>query len=123
MLSVECFKQLVIPAYSLALDVKQAHSIFAGAHLQAFRLWLKNVRFLDHPRYLSLSYRDEALKRDLEIRSSCSFLGQKPKVDIGSSGMETDDEMTKNNHPDFKDAGGSVRGRWCVWRDAQWPWC
>jgi hypothetical protein len=23
----------------------------------------------------------------------------------------------------LKEGGGSVRGRWCVWRDAQWPWC
>ncbi|KAM0851329.1 hypothetical protein ACQ4PT_052498 [Festuca glaucescens] len=100
------------------------HKVAAGIYWEAFRLWLKNVRFLDHPRYLSLSYRDEALKRDLEIRSSCSFLGQKMRANIGSGGTMTTDERTENtNHQDYKDGGGSIRGRWCVWRDAQWPWC
>ncbi|EMS50968.1 hypothetical protein TRIUR3_10317 [Triticum urartu] len=90
----------------------------------AFRLWLKNVRFLDHPRYLSGSYRSEALKRDLEIRSSCSFLHQKPRESIGRSSTATTDETTENsNHQDYKDGRGSIGARWCVWRDAQWPWC
>lgn len=92
------------------------HKVAAGIYWEAFRLWLKNVRFLDHPRYLSLSYREEALKRDLEIRSSCSFLRQKPKANIGSSSTETIDERTETSNQ-------SIRGRWCEWRDAQWPWC
>uniref|UniRef100_A0ACD5UYT1 Uncharacterized protein n=1 Tax=Avena sativa TaxID=4498 RepID=A0ACD5UYT1_AVESA len=97
------------------------HKVAAGIYWEAFRLWLKNVRFLDHPRYLSLSYRDDALKRDHEIRSSCSFLRDKPKENIGSGGMET---TNKNSNPqDYKDGGGSIRERWCEWRDAQWPWC
>lgn len=92
------------------------HKVAALIYWEALRLWLKNVKFLDHPRYLSLSYRDEALKRDLEIRSSCSFL-QKQKVNNQRSG--TADETTESsNHQDYK-GEGSVTKRWCVWRDAQ----
>ena len=72
---------------------------------------MKNVRFLDHPRYLGGSYRSEALKRDLEIRSSCSFLRQKPREGIGRSGTATTDETAENsNHQDYKDNGVSIRG-------------
>ncbi|VAH52800.1 unnamed protein product [Triticum turgidum subsp. durum] len=100
------------------------HKVAAGIYWEAFRLWLKNVRFLDHPRYLSGSYRSEALKRDLEIRSSCSFLHQKPRESIGRSGTATTDETAENsNHQNYKDGGGSIGARWCVWTDAQWPWC
>lgn len=98
------------------------HKVAAGIYWEAFRLWLKNVRFLDHPKYLSLNYRDDALKRDLKIRSSCTFL-QKQKADNVRSGKTPDDETTESNHQDHKDGGRSVKGRWCVWRDAQWPWC
>ncbi|XP_062187881.1 uncharacterized protein LOC133891179 [Phragmites australis] len=85
----------------------------------AFRLWLKNVKFLDHPRYSNLSYRDKALKLDLEIRSSCSFL-QNHKVNNQRSSI-TDKTTGISNHVDNKGDGNIIKG-WCVWRDAQWPW-
>ncbi|WVZ61910.1 hypothetical protein U9M48_011718 [Paspalum notatum var. saurae] len=87
--------------------------------LKALRLWLKNVKFLDHPRYLNLSYRDEALKRDLELRSSCSFL-QRQKVSSQRSSV-TEKTTEISNHVDNK-GDENITKRWCVWRDAQWPW-
>ncbi|TVU41395.1 hypothetical protein EJB05_14910, partial [Eragrostis curvula] len=74
---------------------------------KALRLWLKNVRFQDHPRYLNPNYRDEALKRDIEIRSSCSFL-QKQKVNNQSSGI------TKNttDNLDNRENGDENMKRW-----------
>ncbi|KAL6647047.1 hypothetical protein ACP70R_014484 [Stipagrostis hirtigluma subsp. patula] len=89
------------------------HKVAAWIYWEALRLWLKNVKFLDHPRYLNLGYRDQALKRDLEIRSSCSFL-QKPR-----SRSELATEIS--NHQDNK-GDGNIMKRWCVWKDAQWPW-
>ncbi|RLM84624.1 uncharacterized protein C2845_PM04G02690 [Panicum miliaceum] len=85
----------------------------------ALRLWLKNVKFLDHPRYLNQSYRDEALKRDLELRSSCSFL-RKQKANNQRSSC-TDEMREILNHLDSK-GDENITKRWCVWRDAQWPW-
>ncbi|GJN10268.1 hypothetical protein PR202_ga28347 [Eleusine coracana subsp. coracana] len=84
----------------------------------ALRLWLKNVKFLDHPRFVNLSYRDEALKRDLDIRSSCSFL-QKQKVDSQRSSVT---EVTTDNSYKRENGDKNIMKRWCVWRDAQWPW-
>uniref|UniRef100_N1QSI2 Uncharacterized protein n=1 Tax=Aegilops tauschii TaxID=37682 RepID=N1QSI2_AEGTA len=109
---------------SIAQEIADVGNCYIVTKVQAFRLWLKNVRFLDHPRYLSGSYRSEALKRDLEIRSSCSFLHQIPRESIGRSGTATTYETAENsNHQDYKAGGGSIGARWCVWRDAQWPWC
>ncbi|XP_062190300.1 uncharacterized protein LOC133893317 isoform X2 [Phragmites australis] len=86
---------------------------------KALRLWLKNVKFLDHPRYLNSGYRDEALKRDLEIRSSCIFL---KKQKVNNQGSSSTDEATENSDHLDSQGKGNIMKRWCVWRDAQWPW-
>ncbi|KAL5198651.1 hypothetical protein ABZP36_002163 [Zizania latifolia] len=96
------------------------HKVAAGIYWEAVRLWMKNVKFLDHPRYLNnASYRDEAQKRDLEIRSSCSFL-QKHKVNNQNSGCAN--EIAEISNHDGRNGEGNIKNRWCVWRDAQWPW-
>ncbi|KAF8732265.1 hypothetical protein HU200_016244 [Digitaria exilis] len=95
------------------------HKVAAWIYWEALRLWLKNVKFLDHPRYLNQNYRNEALKRDLELRSSCSFL-QKQKANNQRS-SSTNETCEILNHLDNK-GDESVTKRWCVWRDAQWPW-
>ncbi|KAJ1287772.1 hypothetical protein BS78_02G036300 [Paspalum vaginatum] len=95
------------------------HKVAAWIYWEALRLWLKNVKFLDHPRYLKLSYRDSALKRDLELRSSCSILQGKKVSSQRSSVTEKTTEIS--NHVDNK-GDENITKRWCVWRDAQWPW-
>uniref|UniRef100_A0A0E0E7J5 DUP1365 proein n=1 Tax=Oryza meridionalis TaxID=40149 RepID=A0A0E0E7J5_9ORYZ len=95
------------------------HKVAAGIYWEAVRLWLKSVKFLDHPRYLNLNYRDEAQKRDLEIRSSCSFL-QKQKLNDQRTGR-ADETAEITDHHDHN-GEESVMKRWCVWTDAQWPW-
>uniref|UniRef100_J3MIM3 Uncharacterized protein n=2 Tax=Oryza brachyantha TaxID=4533 RepID=J3MIM3_ORYBR len=93
------------------------HKVAVGIYWEAVRLWLKSVKFLDHPRYLNMAYRDEAQKRDLEIRSSCSFL-QKQKLNDQRSGSAADEISVHHDHS----GEGGVTKRRCVWRDAQWPW-
>ena len=113
-------------AHELLLHSSHYWVLFSGysyfcsaAIVQALRLWLKNVKFLDHPRYLNLNYRDEALKRDLELRSSCSFLREQKANNQRSS--STDEKSEISDHLDNKGNENLTR-RWCVWRDAQWPW-
>ncbi|KAG2631695.1 uncharacterized protein LOC120659348 [Panicum virgatum] len=95
------------------------HKVAAWIYWEALRLWLKNVKFLDHPRYLSLNYRDEALKRDLELRSTCSFLLKQKADNQRSSSIDVSREIS--NHLDSK-GDDNITKRWCIWRDAQWPW-
>ncbi|CAD6221170.1 unnamed protein product [Miscanthus lutarioriparius] len=95
------------------------HKVAAWIYWEALRLWLKNVKFLDHPRYLNPSYRDEALERDLKLRASCSYL-QRQKVNNQRS-RTTEKTAGITNHVDGK-SDENMTKRWCVWRDAQWPW-
>ncbi|CAN6196891.1 unnamed protein product [Urochloa humidicola] len=94
------------------------HKVAAWIYWEALRLWLKNVIFLDHPRYLNQNYRDEALKRDLELHS-CSFLRKQKANNQRSS--STDEPCEISNHSD-NTGDENIMKRWCVWRDAQWPW-
>ncbi|KAL5196587.1 hypothetical protein ABZP36_000099 [Zizania latifolia] len=96
------------------------HKVAAGIYWEAIKLWLKNVKFLDHPRYQNnVSYRTEAQKRDLEIRSSCSFLQKQNMNDRRSTSA---DEIAEISNQHDHNGEESVEKRWCVWRDAQWPW-
>ncbi|KAL6880210.1 hypothetical protein ACP4OV_011775 [Aristida adscensionis] len=95
------------------------HKVAAWIYWEALRLWLKDVKFLDHPRYINPSYRDEALQRDIEISSSCSFL-QKQKMENRRNGSINDTTEISNHQDNSGD--GNIMKRWCVWKDAQWPW-
>ncbi|XP_020095194.1 uncharacterized protein LOC109714881 isoform X1 [Ananas comosus] len=74
------------------------HKVAMWIYWEALRLWLKNVKFLGHPKYRNPNYRAEALLRDQEL--SCN----KNLNNSNSTSTEGD------------------KKRWCVWRDAQWPW-
>lgn len=81
----------------LTVHVQQfTHSV------QAVKLWWKNVSFLDHPRYMNPKYRDDAVQRDQEL---CCFHRIR---EAGNGPSHGGDRKSRN--------------RWCVWRDAQWPW-
>ncbi|KAJ6815675.1 uncharacterized protein M6B38_133550 [Iris pallida] len=75
------------------------HKVAVWIYLQAVKLWWKNVSFLGHPKYTYPMYRDKALARDRELHCS------------GHSGKDSDGTRDRDD-----------RKRWCVWRDAEWPW-
>ncbi|CAL9127371.1 unnamed protein product [Musa acuminata var. zebrina] len=77
------------------------HKVAMWIYWQALKLWWKNVKFLDHPKYLNSRYRDDAVLRDRELLSQNA--GQSKILPNCTSNM------------DFK-------GRWCVWSEAPWPW-
>ncbi|XP_072950964.1 uncharacterized protein [Typha angustifolia] len=92
------------------------HKVAMWIYWQAVRLWLKNVRFLDHPKFFNSNYRKEALMRDQELSRSCIFSQNMEHLTSNSDG-----ENGKLNHSNGESNGDNT-GRWCVWRDAQWPW-
>ncbi|WOK97094.1 hypothetical protein Cni_G05802 [Canna indica] len=77
------------------------HKVAMWIYWQALKLWWKNVKFLDHPKYLSSRYRDDAVLRNRELLTQST--GQSTNLPHCTSNM------------DLKD-------RWCVWREAPWPW-
>ncbi|XP_020588303.1 uncharacterized protein LOC110030085 [Phalaenopsis equestris] len=78
------------------------HKVAALIYWQAVKLWWKNVPFIGHPKYSSPSYRDVALSRDNEL---CPL-----RINGAGSG-----HLNQNSNCES-------RSRWCVWRDAEWPW-
>ncbi|KAJ4977190.1 hypothetical protein NE237_002296 [Protea cynaroides] len=77
---------------------------------QALKLWWKNVSFIQHPRYFNPKYREEASMRDRKLQC-CQALGQ----------GEDSCAQLESSYSACLDSTTS-RDRWCVWRDAQWPW-
>lgn len=71
--------------------------------LQAIKLWWKNVQFIQHPRYATPTYRDEALIRDRNLQC-CGFSAE------------------RENKKDCLSSEASPRDRWFRWIDAKWPW-
>ncbi|CAB1184613.1 unnamed protein product [Spirodela intermedia] len=76
---------------------------------QAVKLWWKNVSFIQHPRYSNPAYREDALSRDRELRCPLTK---------GGGGPRDDDRRSDSAAAE----GGGGMARWCVWRDAEWPW-
>ncbi|KAJ0982351.1 hypothetical protein J5N97_010606 [Dioscorea zingiberensis] len=76
------------------------HKVAMWIYWQALKLWWKTVAFISHPKYLNSNYRHDALKRDQQL--CCS---RRRRTEIPSCTIDED-----------------KRSRWCVWRDAPWPW-
>lgn len=66
---------------------------------QSFQLLLKNVQFLEHPKYKNPRYVEESLKTAQERGCCMAF----PK-NLG------------------EDPQGDARDRWYSWKPAKWPW-
>lgn len=86
------------------------HKVALWIYWHALKLWWKNVPFIEHPRYHSPAYRDEALLRDRKLQC------------CGSS------EPNKGSHQQVNGIGTheaelDVNNRCFTWRDAKWPWC
>ncbi|XP_042454634.1 uncharacterized protein LOC122038770 [Zingiber officinale] len=77
------------------------HKVAVWIYWQAFKLWWKNTKFLDHPKYASSRYKDDAARRNRELHSGNSRQGE----DLPNCSV--------NMFP---------RDRWCEWREAPWPW-
>ncbi|RWR88806.1 DUF1365 domain-containing protein [Cinnamomum micranthum f. kanehirae] len=86
------------------------HKVALWIYWQALKLWWKNVAFLNHPKYQNPMYREEALIRDRKLQSSGAIDQKKRNC------CNFDD----NHLGDASDRTGG--DRWCVWRDAEWPW-
>lgn len=76
--------------------------------LQAIKLWWKNVRFVQHPRYATPTYKEEALIRDKKLQC-CGF-----SDDTRHLQEEGSDQVCL--------AEVSPRNRRFKWTDAEWPW-
>uniref|UniRef100_A0A1D1XGY3 ADP-ribosylation factor GTPase-activating protein 3 n=1 Tax=Anthurium amnicola TaxID=1678845 RepID=A0A1D1XGY3_9ARAE len=77
---------------------------------QAVKLWWKNVSFIQHPRFSRSTYREDALLHDKEIH--CSLMEERNR-----NGDPHLDEYRSISRADEKS-----ETRWCVWRNADWPW-
>ncbi|XP_058728191.1 uncharacterized protein LOC131599972 [Vicia villosa] len=79
------------------------HKVAVWIYWHAIKLWWKNVQFIQHPRYATPMYRDEALIRDRTLQC-CGF---------SALGENNKDGLLSEAKP---------RDRWFRWNDAKWPW-
>nr|XP_043624442.1 uncharacterized protein LOC122596010 [Erigeron canadensis] len=75
------------------------HKVALWIYWHALKLWWKNVAFIQHPRYESSSYKEDAVARDRSLGCCQTFATQ------------------------INDQQQEVKDRWFRWRDAKWPWC
>ncbi|CAI9108933.1 OLC1v1008643C1 [Oldenlandia corymbosa var. corymbosa] len=87
------------------------HRVAIWIYWHAFRLWWKGVSFIQHPRYHSPNYREEALLRDSQLQNKMAF-GRNEDGHLQAEGSSSSNVAEKSQNP-----------RCCVWRDAKWPWC
>ncbi|CAM8925319.1 unnamed protein product [Rhodiola kirilowii] len=84
------------------------HKVAIWIYWHAFKLWWKNVRFIQHPRYSNSNYKEDALLRDKKLRC----------CPVSNFGADKSDEPTNSSTVVNKDNND----RPCVWTDAKWPW-
>lgn len=86
------------------------HKVAVWIYWHAIKLWWKNVRFVQHPRYSIPTYKDEALMRDKKLQ--CCGLSDDNRQHLQQRGSD----------PGCCLAELSPQNRWFRWRDAKWPW-
>ncbi|KAM1347221.1 hypothetical protein PS2_036177 [Malus domestica] len=86
------------------------HKVAVWIYWHAFKLWWKNVSFVQHPRYSNPAYREEALVRDRKLQCC-------PAVGFGEDKWHL--QLEGNGQGCIANSGD----RFCTWRDAKWPWC
>ncbi|KAF8028401.1 hypothetical protein BT93_E1111 [Corymbia citriodora subsp. variegata] len=86
------------------------HKVALWIYWHAFKLWWKNVSFIQHPRYSNPGYREEAAERDRGLQC-CKAFHLDGMKDSPPTGADTDSS-----------SGKSRVDRCFVWRDAKWPW-
>ncbi|KAF7803157.1 DUF1365 family protein [Senna tora] len=88
------------------------HKVAVWIYWHALKLWWKNVRFVQHPRYaIPPTYREEALIRDRKLQccGSMGFSGDHKHVQQRGTDQGFSYDINSSN-------------RWFKWRDAKWPW-
>ncbi|KAM1350754.1 hypothetical protein ACFXTH_004604 [Malus domestica] len=111
-------------APAATLKAKRVSSSFASDHAlffwlkpnkvavwiywHAFKLWWKNVSFVQHPRYSNPAYREEALVRDQKLQC-CQAVGY---------GEDKPHLQPKGSRQGCI-ANGKSEARFCTWRDAK----
>ncbi|XP_061352456.1 uncharacterized protein LOC133297350 [Gastrolobium bilobum] len=84
------------------------HKVAVWIYWNAVKLWWKNVRFVQHPRYSIPTYREEALVRDQKLQC-CGLSDDNVHLQQKGSDQGCLAEISSSN-------------RWFRWRDAKWPW-
>ncbi|XP_057433020.1 uncharacterized protein LOC130725847 [Lotus japonicus] len=84
------------------------HKVAVWIYWHAIKLWWKNVRFVQHPRYATPTYKEEALIRDKKLQC-CGFSDDTRHLQEGGSDQVCLAEV-------------SPRNRRFKWTDAEWPW-
>ncbi|KAK2965283.1 hypothetical protein RJ640_004152 [Escallonia rubra] len=86
------------------------HKVAVWIYWHALKLWWKNVTFIQHPRYHSAAYKEEAVVHDRGLHC-CQALAGDAQNCLQVEGSGSDVGSTK-----------SGRDRGFTWRDAKWPW-
>ncbi|KAF1890885.1 hypothetical protein Lal_00037456, partial [Lupinus albus] len=84
------------------------HKVAVWIYWHALKLWWKNVHFVQHPRYTTPAYRDEAITRDQKLQC------------CGMSDDNRNLQQRGRNQSCLAENGS--RNRLFRWRDAKWPW-
>lgn len=87
------------------------HKVAVWIYWHALKLWWKNVRFVQHPRYTDPRYREEALMRDQKLQCCGTVVSNGENEHIQQRGTD------QGNLADINSIN-----RWFKWRDAKWPW-
>lgn len=88
------------------------HKVAIWIYWQALKLWWKNVQFIQHPRYHSPAYIEEALLRDKKFQCCPAFATETNSDQLSDEGRNPGLASDRNSED-----------RWFMWRDAKWPWC